>query len=535
MKQTILLFIAILLVSVPGFASESFVNDADEQLVAEVGQTACRIIAINGSSDFETLSTMSDGHNQLMASASPNVIRNKFTAVIEGEDHQMFSAKIAQTDQTACTMLITYHPSKKGTHHATLIVYDSNSSEPVASIKLLGNTKVDDDKYSVHTRGNDFTGDWNGVELAGSFVLPNGFDPLNPKEPEAFISDAGVALGIAGIIIALTIWYIDHAPELYFNVSNLSFNNVTSGTTKTGSFQVWGANTKHHRDIKVNLVDNNKVFSINKSKIDGQNIDTKIGGHKETVNVTYKPKAAGTHSAKVTLKSWIFSIYFYIGGWVKFTGTAIAPNYTTSVSTLSFGSVVKGKSLPKTFTVKGNLNSNLTLKSSNSNFIVSPTTITPAQAAAGKTVTVTYKPTAIGSHSGVITISGGGATTKKVSVSGKCIAATMTGNNPLVQSCGEGENENEEITNGSSLQTLGNSSTGVVEMSMNDMAMDVKIYAEGQEIVIESPVEQSAIVSDIAGHARRVNLQAGRNVIPAGGNGVHIVRVGEKSAKLMLR
>jgi len=70
---------------------------------------------------------------------------------------------------------------------------------------------------------------------------------------------------------------------------------------------------------------------------------------------------------------------------------------------------------------------------------------------------------------------------------------------------------------------------------MDELAGDVKIYAEGQDIVIETPVEQSAIISDIAGHARRVNLQAGRNVIPAGGNGVHIVRVGEKSAKLMLR
>ena len=70
---------------------------------------------------------------------------------------------------------------------------------------------------------------------------------------------------------------------------------------------------------------------------------------------------------------------------------------------------------------------------------------------------------------------------------------------------------------------------------IGELARDVKIYAEGQDIVIETPVEQSAIVSDIAGHARRVNLQAGRNVIPAGGNGVHIVRVGEKSAKLMLR
>ena len=96
------------------------------------------------------------------------------------------------------------------------------------------------------------------------------------------------------------------------------------------------------------------------------------------------------------------------------------------------------------------------------------------------------------------------------------------------------DDEADDERYGRELQTtqdvFGNSAADV-----NELAGDVKIYAEGQDIVIETPVEQSAIVSDIAGHARRVNLQAGRNVIPAGSNGVHIVRVGEKSAKLMLR
>ena len=528
MKQTFLLFIAFLLVSVPGFASESLVNDADEQFVADVGQTAYRIIAINGPSDICDLPTMSNDKDQLRVSTSSCLIKNKYTAAIEGEGHQMFSVKVVQTDQTACTLLITYHPTGDGTHPATLVVYGSNSNEPVASIKLMGSTKQDN-RLAAHTNTNNFTGQWNGVEKTDGFVLPNGFNPTNPKESDDFI--AGVD---GGLLFDIFAWLYEHCPEFYFNTSNLAFSNVTTGTTKTGSFQVWAANTKYHKNIKVNLVDKNNVFSINKTNINGQNIDIKIGGSRETINVTYKPKTAGTHSAKVTLKGWAFSIYFYISGWVKFSGTAVAPKYTTSVNSLAFGNVVKGKSLPKTFTVKGNINGNLTLKSSNSNFTVSPTTITPAQAAAGKTVTVTYKPTAIGTHTGKITISGGGVASKSVSLSGKCVAPTMTENtNSLIQSYGE--DENEEIINGGSSQALGNSSTGVEEMAIGDLARDVKIYAEGQDIVIETPVEQSAIVSDIAGHARRVNLQAGRNVIPAGGNGVHIVRVGEKSAKLMLR
>ncbi len=814
MKQTFLLFIALFLVSIPGFASESLFNDADEQLVAKVGQTAYRIIAINGPSDISELPTMSNDKDQLKVSTSSCLIKNKFTAAIEGEDHQMFSVKVVQTDQTACTLLITYHPTGDGTHPATLVVYSSNSNEPVASIKLMGSTK-DEDRLTTHTSGNNITEQWNGVELVDSFVLPNGFNPTNPKESDDFISGVD-----GGLLFDIFVWLIDHCPEFYFNTSNLAFSNVTTGTTKTGSFQVWAVNTKYHNNIKVNLEDKNNVFSINKTKINGQNIDINIGGSRETINVTYKPKAAGTHSAKVTLKGWAFSIYFYISGWVKFSGTAVAPKYTTSVSSLAFGNVVKGKTATKTFTVTGNLNSNLTLKSSNSYFTLSTTTITPAQAAAGKTVTVTYKPTATGSHSGTITISGGGAASKTISVSGKCVVPTintsvsslafgnvvkgnsakktfivtgtdltgsltvssnnsnftvspttitaasaangatvtvtykpsaagshsgtitisgggaasktvsvtgkcvlptslittsvsslafgnvvkgnsakktfivtgtdltgsltvssnnsnftvspttitaasaangvtvtvtykpsaagshsgtitisgggaasktvsvtgkcvvpsitvsssslhfgsnssqtikvtgtnLTGNLSLVVKGGngvftvtptsitpsqaaagatvtvkcnaastlqratatitisgggaspktvslsydkggvepmagliepDGEDVNENSTN---TQVFGNYATNV-----NELARDVKIYAEGQDIVIETPVEQSAIVSDIAGHARRVNLQAGRNVIPAGGNGVHIVRVGEKSAKLMLR
>lgn len=69
----------------------------------------------------------------------------------------------------------------------------------------------------------------------------------------------------------------------------------------------------------------------------------------------------------------------------------------------------------------------------------------------------------------------------------------------------------------------------------NELSMDVRIYPEGKNIIIESPVEQSAIISDVAGRARRVNLQAGRNEIPVNASGIYIVGIREKTAKLMIK
>ena len=85
---------------------------------------------------------------------------------------------------------------------------------------------------------------------------------------------------------------------------------------------------------------------------------------------------------------------------------------------------------------------------------------------------------------------------------------------------------------------LFNNETATVEngiTGMSELAMESKIYAEGQNIIIESPVEQSAIICDVSGHGRRVNLHAGHNEIPVNASGFYIVRIREKSTKLMIK
>ena len=150
----------------------------------------------------------------------------------------------------------------------------------------------------------------------------------------------------------------------------------------------------------------------------------------------------------------------------------------------------------------------------------------------GSTVAVTCKPsvTSVDRASASIVISGGGAGSSKTVnlsyVKGQGVQITAVEPN---QSDDEANGVIEVGSDEIQLDGWG-SATGVDEVKA-----DVKIYADGQDIVIESPVAQSAIISDIAGRARIVNLEAGHNVIPANASGIHIVKVGEKTAKLMLR
>ena len=393
---------------------------------------------------------------------------------------------------------------------------------------------------------------------------------------------------------------IDVSPSTY------DFGTVKAGTTNTKSFTVTGTNLSERISLIWLQEDG---FSITPTDLPA------TGG---TVTVTFKPSSARSYSQEFNLSS--------SGVSNKITVTGKCATITTSKSSIDFGSVVKSKKKTESFTVKGYyLTGDLTLSSSSSYFKVSPDRITASEAAVGKTVTVTYEPTVKGTHTATITISGGSAAPKTVSVSGKCVVPTIStnksslvfgsyyetqtikvtgtdltgnltlttnnsifavspstitvaeaktgktvlvlcdaplntqhasgkitisggdaipqtvsltfnanGNVPaqigLVEPENESDGENDGFINGELLGANGNNTAIVSELEMNS-----KIYADRLNIIIESPVEQNAIVSDIAGHLREVNLQAGRNEIPVNASGIYIVRIREKSTKLMLK
>jgi hypothetical protein len=71
--------------------------------------------------------------------------------------------------------------------------------------------------------------------------------------------------------------------------------------------------------------------------------------------------------------------------------------------------------------------------------------------------------------------------------------------------------------------------------AVNEIAAATSIYSDGHDIIVETPVDQVLTVSDMAGRAQQVKVNAGHNVIPNPGNGVYVVVARGKTAKLMLK
>lgn len=107
------------------------------------------------------------------------------------------------------------------------------------------------------------------------------------------------------------------------------------------------------------------------------------------------------------------------------------PQLTVSPESLTFTANV-GETVTKTFTVTGtDLLGDVTLSLSGSAvYSISPTTITPAEAAEGKTVTVTYTPTVSGTQTGTVTLSTISIDSKTVSLTGTATRVPTLNVNP---------------------------------------------------------------------------------------------------------
>lgn len=152
-------------------------------------------------------------------------------------------------------------------------------------------------------------------------------------------------------------------------------------------------------------------------------------------------------------------------------------------------------------------------------FDVSPSRILLQSVPCSKTITVTYRPDCVGDHEAVLTI---------YLIGGKARPLTITLHGTATDQL-YGANNNDT----QSLMSTPSAANGTTDV--NELAMDSKVYANGLNIIIESPIEQSAIISDISGHAQRVNLQAGHNEIPVNASGIYIVGIREKTTKLLLK
>lgn len=330
---------------------------------------------------------------------------------------------------------------------------------------------------------------------------------------------------------------IDLRPRTVVTVpSSHTFSSKTANKTYTWSFTVKG--TYLTGGLTLKLTGATGVFSIDKTSI------TKSAATSgATVTVTYKPTTSGTQTATITISGGGLTA----NKTISLKGTSVVRKITPSVTSLAFGNRKLYTSTKKTFRVTGtNLTGPLTLKVTGASdmFLLDKTSITASQAASGAIVTVTFKPTAVGPQAAKITISGGDAeSSKTIKLTGKGISnggitPYVLDNVTITNMVVNGLNVNDFINprdnggngNGDVVMAPSNPATDV-----NELMMNAKVCAEGQTIIIESPMEQSAMISDIAGHALSVELQAGHNEIPVNASGVFIVRIREKTTKLILK
>ena len=208
--------------------------------------------------------------------------------------------------------------------------------------------------------------------------------------------------------------YSGQMPSITVNPSSLSFSGVPNGAYIDG-FTVTGTNLTNNLTLTLN--DNTGFFTIGTTSI---SVAQAAAG--AIVDVQYSPMSAGTHNASVTISDGTITETLIL------TGTAIEPLSVTP-STLYFSNVVTNTTVTKTFMVKGYTEKTLTLSllGTSSYYTLSRTTITPAQALSGVTVTVTYKPTSAGTHNATVNI-GDGTTTNTVALNGTAVTPTITVN-----------------------------------------------------------------------------------------------------------
>ena len=206
-------------------------------------------------------------------------------------------------------------------------------------------------------------------------------------------------------------------PVLNVNPTSLSFTGCSTGETYTKTFTVSGSDLRGD----VTISSNNGTFTVSPSTLTVA--QAQAGA---TVTVTYKPTSSGTQNATITVSSSAAE-----SKTVTVSGTATTtPKITVNPTSLSMSTTV-GTPVTQTFTVTGtNLNGTVYLSCSGTGFSIDKTNITKTAASQGATVTVTYNPSVVGTHTGTVTLTTSGAETVTLPLNGTAVGTPTLVVNP---------------------------------------------------------------------------------------------------------
>ena len=270
------------------------------------------------------------------------------------------------------------------------------------------------------------------------------------------------------------------APSASLSPSSLAFGSQTVGSTSTAqtiTLSNTGNGALSISSIALTGADPGDFAQTNTC---GSSV---AAGANCTISVTFKPPAAGTLTAAVTLTDNASSGTQSVS--LSGTGASTAPSASLSPTNLTFGSQTVGStSAAQTITLSNTGNASLSLSSialtgtDPGDFAQTNTCGSSVAAGANCTISVTFKPPATGSLTAAVTLTDNASSgTQSVSLSGTG-ASTAPSASLSATSLSFG-NEAVDVTSSSQVITLSN--TGGASLSTSGMAFtgaDASDFAE---------------------------------------------------------
>jgi hypothetical protein len=484
---------------------------------------------------FGTLATGSSATKTLTLTSSGTAPLNVSSIAISGGAYSVTGASLPLTlnPNQQIALQVKFAPTAAGTSVGQVTIQSDATSTPTATVSLngagasaaattpaltisaaslnFGNVTVG--SASTQTLRLSSTGTAavtiSSLTLTGGDYLVSGaLFPLtiNPGQTSSLQvqfkpAAAGVATGQIAVksnsatapnaVIALTGTgsSIATTPGLSLSAGSLSFGSVTVGGISTQTLTFTSSGTASVTIESVGL--SGAAYTMS-----GATLPLTIApGKTSSLQVQFKPTAAGTASGQLTVKSNSANTPNAVVA-LSGTGTSVptTPQLTISAANLSFGNVNVGGSVVQTLKLLSTGSSAVTVNSvavSGTGYSISgaafPVTIAPNLQVS---LQVLFKPTAAGTAAGQLTLksTSTGNATASVALSGTGVATT-----PQLSISATSLNFGNVVVNASAAQTLVLTSSGTAPVTVSSVSLSGARYSlSGASFPVSLAAGQSA-------------------------------------------
>ena len=382
--------------------------------------------------------------------------------------------------QNGITVTVTYHPSELGTDDATVTLSSTGASN--VTVKLNGTATLQKEdivlQEAADITNTSFKAIWNdatpsanissytlwvsqedpdAVQLLGTINGSNYTGNYTSITLSSPWGGTGVKGGNNAVYFGSTGNITFTIPEGYNNRTFTMRIKTVSGTYGSGNITVKSAQTaavghsfsagetfnwlvQGSTGEKITITTTDANYSPDMALIevysgDATQAKAPTRGVSEEGDATYRIVTGITDKSYTVNNLTPEATYYfrvkaiYVDGtessWTETKEVTLEddtnPSITTTVTALDFGACYTGQSTQQSFTITGkNLTGNITaaLTDPNGVFTLSATSVTPTQAAQGKTITVTFNPKAVQNYTGSIKLTSTGATAVTINLTG---------------------------------------------------------------------------------------------------------------------